>query len=125
MSEIQRSTETVTSAPVENGVTTERVAINTSGPLVKTEMIIYYILSILEALLAIRVVLSLLAANRYNGFAKFIYNTTHPLVAPFLGLFGYKTTYGTSRLEVETLTAMVVYAVIAWAITKLVRIGRA
>jgi len=111
---------------------TRRVATTTTsddGAAVATgpstaERVVYYISGVLLALLAFRFVLSLLGANRANGFADFIYGATYPFVAPFFGLFGYKVEYGVSRVEIETLVAMAVYALIAYGIAKMIRIAR-
>jgi len=86
--------------------------------------IIWYIAGVLLALLALRFVLAVLGANPSNGFANFIYSVTHPFVAPFFSLFGYKMQYGVSRFEIFTLVAMAVYALIAYAIAKLATINR-
>jgi hypothetical protein len=123
MAEIERTTEIV--QPVTQGVATERVVERTVSPAAKLERLVYYLFGLLQALLAIRVILSLLGANRGNGFADFIYTITHPFVAPFFGLFGYQFQYGVSRLEIETLVAMLVYALIGWGIGRLIRLGRA
>jgi hypothetical protein len=67
----------------------------------------------------------LLGANTTNGFAQFIYNTSHPFAAPFFGLFHYNNiNYGVSRFEVYTLVAMAVYAAVAWILAYLGNIGR-
>lgn len=86
--------------------------------------IVYLVFGILEAILAIRIILSLLGANRGNAFAQLIYSITYPFVAPFFGLFGYQFQYGVARLEIETLVAMLVYALIGWVIIRLTQIGR-
>ncbi len=86
--------------------------------------VVWYIAGVLLALLAIRFVLSLLGANQGNPFASFIYAVTYPFVAPFFGLFGYTMRYGVVRLEVETLVAMAVYALVAWGIVKLMDLPR-
>lgn len=85
--------------------------------------IIWFIAGVLLVLLAFRFVLALLGANPNNGFADFIYTTSHPFVAPFFSLFGYKLQYGVSRFEIYTLVAMAVYALIAYGLVKLVTIG--
>jgi YggT family protein len=82
--------------------------------------VLYYIGGVLLSLLAIRFVLSLLGANRGNGFADFIYGITYPFVAPFFGLFGYDVSYGVARFEFETLVAMAIYALLIYAIAKLI-----
>ncbi len=79
---------------------------------------------IIFALLAFRFVLSLFGANQTNAFANFIYDTSHPLVAPFFGLFNYTPQFGVSRFEFETLIAMLFYAVIIGIAVRLVSIGR-
>lgn len=90
----------------------------------KLESIAYWIGGIIEALLGIRIVLSLLGANQANPFAQFVYSVTYPFVAPFYGLFSTTFQYGVSRLELEALTAMVVVALITWAIAGLIHIIR-
>jgi uncharacterized protein YggT (Ycf19 family) len=88
------------------------------------ERIIWYVAGVLLVLLAFRFVLALLGANPNNGFANFIYTTSHPFVAPFFNLFGYNLQYGVSRFETYTLVAMAVYAVIAYGLARLVTLGR-
>ena len=88
------------------------------------ERIVWFVAGILLVLLGFRFVLSLLGANTTNGFANFIYSTSHPFVSPFFSLFSYKTNYGVSKFEIYTLVAMLVYAVIAWGIAKLVTLNR-
>lgn len=87
--------------------------------------IIWLVAGVILLLLAFRFILSLLGANTSNSFAQFIYNTSHPFVAPFFGLFNYNNIqYGVSRFEVYTLVAMLVYAAIAWILSAAVNIGR-
>jgi hypothetical protein len=87
--------------------------------------IIWLAAGIILLLLAFRFILSLLGANTSNSFAQFIYNASHPLVAPFFGLFHYNNIqYGVSRFEVYTLVAMLVYAAIAWILSAAVNVGR-
>lgn len=111
-----------------DGITQKNKVVSTSDSTkstIKAEMFVYYILGLLEAILAFRFVLSLLGANRDNAFAQFIYSISAPFVAPFFGLFGYEFEYGVSRFEIETLVAMAVYALVAWGIAQLLRIARA
>ena len=86
--------------------------------------IVWFITGILLTLLAFRFVLVLLGANPQNAFANFIYSASNPFAAPFYGLFGYSLHYGVSRLEISTLVAMAVYALIAYAIVKLLTIRK-
>jgi uncharacterized protein YggT (Ycf19 family) len=70
------------------------------------------------ALIGIRFVLLLLGANPDAGFTSFIYSVTGPLVAPFEGMFGTPDT-GTGVVDPASLVAIVVYALVAWVVTKL------
>jgi uncharacterized protein YggT (Ycf19 family) len=80
---------------------------------------VYLIFGIIEALILIRIVLRALGANPNAGFAQLIYGLTAPLVAPFAGLFGNPQAGG-SVLELHSIVALVVYALIAWLLAKLV-----
>lgn len=80
---------------------------------------IWLLFGLLEALLAIRFVLRLLGANQQADFARFMYGITTPFLTPFFGLFGTPQ-YGAAALEMTTIVAMLVYALIAWFLTKLV-----
>src|SRR5579871_410169 len=75
--------------------------------------VIYLVFGVIEALIAIRIVLHALGANPNAGFAQFIYGLTGPLVAPFAGLFG-NPQVNTSVLELQSIVALVVYALMAW-----------
>jgi uncharacterized protein YggT (Ycf19 family) len=79
----------------------------------------------LLVLLAFRFALVLMGANPANGFANFIYTVSHPFAAPFFGLFGYSLRYGVSRVELSTLVAIAVYALVAFGIARLVTIRQA
>lgn len=87
--------------------------------------LIWFVAGVILVLLAFRFLLSLLGANRNNGFADLIYSASYPFVAPFFGLFSYDNiNYGVSRFEIYTLVAMLVYAAIAWGLTHLANLGR-
>lgn len=87
-------------------------------PLYRGTQIVWYILGILEVLLAFRFILKLLAANPSAGFSSFIYNVSYPFAAPFLAVFHISKIAG-SIFEWTTLLAMLVYWLIAWGIVKL------
>ncbi len=81
--------------------------------------LVYWIFGLIEGLILIRFVLKALGANPSAGFAQFIYGITAPLVAPFYGLFGNPSAQG-SVLELHSIVALIVYALLAWLIAKLV-----
>ena len=87
------------------------------------ERLVYFVGGVIMALIALRILLSILGANRGNGFASFIYNASYPFVAPFFGLFNYRMQYGVSRFEFESLVALIVWALITAAVARLVVIG--
>mgnify|MGYP003426702607 FL=1 len=93
-------------------------------PLYRGTQIVWYVVGILEALLAFRFILKLLAANPTAGFTSFIYGVTYPFAAPFLSVFKLPTVEG-SVLEWTTLLAMLVYFLIALAIIKLFVMSKA
>ena len=87
-------------------------------PLYRGTQVVWYILGLLEVLLAFRFVLKLLAANPSAGFSSFIYNVSHPFAAPFLNVFNVTKVEG-GVFEWTTLLAMFVYWLIAWGIVRL------
>lgn len=85
--------------------------------------VIWYILGVIEVLLAFRFVLRLLGANPNSGFVSLIYGVSSPFIAPFRGIFPTPSFEG-SVLEWATLIAMIVYAVVAYGIVYLLQIGK-
>jgi uncharacterized protein YggT (Ycf19 family) len=115
---ITRRTEVV-EEPVDSDV------VATNEDIDYVSRVIWFVAGVLIVLLGFRFILSLLGANTTNTFAQFIYNTSHPFVAPFFSLFSYNNIqYGVSRFEVYTLVAILVYSAAAWILTGLVNIGR-
>ncbi len=80
--------------------------------------VVLYVLGVVGILLAIRMVLLLLSAN-LTPFTNFIYDITAPLVAPFSGMFPAPVVEG-AYFDTASIVAMIVYAIVAWAITALV-----
>jgi uncharacterized protein YggT (Ycf19 family) len=77
-----------------------------------------YIVGIVQALLALRVLFLLFGAQA-TGFAALLYGITDPLVAPFRGIFaapGVETGF----FDTAAIVAMVVYALVGWAIAALI-----
>lgn len=81
----------------------------------------YFILGVLEVILALRLLFRLLGANEDNGFITFLYSLSHVFVGPFNGIFNDQA-LGRSVFELSTLIAMLVYALIAWGIVSLGRL---
>lgn len=85
----------------------------------KATQIIWLLLGILETLLGLRFILKLIAANPASPIAAFIYNVTNLFLLPFAGLTATPAFAG-MQLELATLIAMIVYALIGWGIERIV-----
>lgn len=96
---------------------------SSTKPLYRGTQVVWYIIGLLEALLAFRFVLKLLGANSTAGFTSFIYGVTYPFAAPFLNVFKITKVEG-SVFEWTTLLAMLVYWLVAMAIAKLFVMGK-
>jgi len=89
------------------------------------EYLIYFFFGVLEILLAFRLVLKLAGASLSSAFVSLIYSITGIFILPFEGIFRRGFAQGvetTSVFEPSTLVAIIVYAVLAWGIVKLIRI---
>jgi hypothetical protein len=85
--------------------------------------VINYILGLLEILLAFRLIFKILGANAGSGFVSFIYSITQIFLTPFTAIFRPAVAQGIETkavLEPSTIIAMIVYALIAWGIVKLI-----
>ncbi len=96
---------------------------DSTRPLYRATQVIWYVLGIIEALLAIRFILRLVGANAGAGFTDFIYTASHPLVAPFENVVRNIRVSG-SVFDWNTLIAMAVYWLLAWAVVRLFFINR-
>lgn len=85
--------------------------------------IVWYVFGLIEALLLLRFVLKLLAANAGAQFTQIVYSLSSVFVVPFQYVFGTPAVGG-SALELSTALAMIVYWMIAWGIIKLIVMQR-
>jgi len=83
--------------------------------------IVYLVFGAAEAFIAVRVILKLLAANPDAGFTSLTYSITEPFVAFFQGVFPDAQSRG-NMLELSSLLAIVVYALLAFGIATVIRI---
>jgi hypothetical protein len=89
------------------------------------QYLVYFFFGALEILLAFRLVFKLAGANSLNAFVGLIYGVTGIFILPFQGIFHSGLAQGvetTSVFEPSTLIAIIVYAVIAWGIVKLLSV---
>lgn len=85
----------------------------------KATQLIWLLLGILEALIALRIGLKLIGANPESPIVTLIYGFTSLFLFPFTGLIGSPTA-GSMELELSSMFAMLVYALIAWAVERTV-----
>jgi hypothetical protein len=118
----QQVTEVRESNTVQDGTNVRRQSVATSqsvGNGVVARRVIYYIAGFIIALLALRLVLLLLAANQGAPFVDFVYALSGVFAWPFYGIFSYQPTYGQSTFEISTVVAIIVYALIAMGLARL------
>jgi hypothetical protein len=128
MSEIQRNTQTAVDRREETVITqqpgyttTEEsvrdVAAERRMQASQITRVIWGSLVLLEVMLGLRFLLKLVGANAASGFGTLVYGTTELFVMPFTGLLSYWSA-GESILEVTTLVAMGIYALLVWGIVR-------
>ena len=105
-------------------VTGETEVSNTKHESHTAQRIIGSLFGIIEIILAFRLVFKLLGANSTNGFVQGLYNVTQPFVGIFESIFArgsISTTETVGIFEPETLIAMVVIALIALIVLKIIK----
>jgi len=85
----------------------------------KATYLIWLFLGLLEALIGLRILLKLMAANPANPFAMLVYNFSYIFVFPFMGLTVTPEASG-MVLEISSFIAMLFYAVAGFAFERLV-----
>lgn len=88
----------------------------------RTYQFIWYILGVIEILLAFRMTLKALGANPSSAFTNLIYALSDPLALPFSGILGISATSGGNFFEWSTVIAAVVYALIAYGLVQLMQL---
>ncbi|MDP2744087.1 MAG: hypothetical protein Q8P00_03360 [Dehalococcoidia bacterium] len=85
----------------------------------KVGQVVWLFVGVIEVLIGLRVFLKLIGANPANDFGGFVYNFAGVFLAPFFGLTGSPSS-GAMVLEVPSLIAMLVYALVGWAIVRMI-----
>jgi ABC-type transport system involved in multi-copper enzyme maturation permease subunit len=85
----------------------------------KAGQLIWLVFGVLEVLIALRIGLMLVGANPGSPIVALIYGITGLFLIPFAGLIG-SPTFGGSVLEISSMFAMLIYALIAWVIDRVV-----
>jgi len=85
----------------------------------KATQLIWLFFGILEALIALRILLKLIGANPESPIVALIYGFTYLFLFPFEGMIGTPA-IGGMVLELFSLFAMLIYGLIAWALERIV-----
>jgi hypothetical protein len=85
--------------------------------LTKSTQLIWLLFGILEGLIALRIILKLIGANPASPFANLVYSVTDLFLWPFFGLTATPS-LGNMTFEIFAVIAMIVYALLAWVIVK-------
>jgi len=102
-------------------VAPESEVVSSFNPGWRAVQLVYLVFGVIDGLLVIRLILKLLGANPQAAFANWVFNVTAFFMAPFHNLL---PTIGNeqSQLEMSVVIAILVYALIAWAIGRFVAI---
>jgi hypothetical protein len=85
----------------------------------KATQLVWLLFGVLEALIALRIGLMLIGANPASPVVALIYGITAVFLLPFVGLIG-SPTVGGMVLEISSMFAMLIYALIAWVVERTV-----
>lgn len=121
--EVVKTTKTVTPSATETSEPPHKV-FQKKKSMFRAYQIIWYILAVIELLLAFRMVLKATGANPDSGFAILIYALSGPFAAPFNGLFPISATRPGVIFEWSTIIAAAVYALIAYGIVQLIHMTK-
>jgi YggT family protein len=95
-------------------------AANQNSTTARIVNISYFMFGVLELLLLLRVLLHLIGANPANGFAAIVNGLSFPFVVLFSNLVQNPALSTTATLEITTIIAMVVYAILAWLVGRMI-----
>lgn len=92
-------------------------------PLYRGTQVVWYVLGLIETVLAFRFALKALAANPDATFSAIVYGLSYPLAMPFISVFGTTRVSG-NVVEWTTVLAMFVYWALAFGIIRLFLMGK-
>jgi hypothetical protein len=98
---------------VRNTAADQRVVLS------RVTQFLWLLFGFLEALIGIRIVLKLIGANSGAFFTQMIYSLTDLFLWPFAGITPTPGV-GAFQFEISSIIAMIVYALIAWGLTRLI-----
>jgi hypothetical protein len=86
---------------------------------IKATEVVWLLFGILEALIGLRILFKLIGANPNSPIAALIYRFTDLFLFPFAGLTATPSAGG-MVLELSSFIAMLIYALLAWAIERMI-----
>lgn len=114
--QVVRKTTTVVPPPVQTEHPQE--AFEKKKVIFRSYQVIWYILGVIEVLLAFRIFLRMAGAYP-SGFTNLIYTLSAPFALPFRGIL--KTTDEGGVIEWSTFVAMIVYVLLAYGLVQLMQ----
>jgi len=84
--------------------------------------IVSLVFGFIELVLGLRILLKLFGASTNAEFVRWVYDTTEPLLEPFVGIFPSPSLSSSFVIEIPTLFALAVYVLIAYAIEQFVTV---
>jgi hypothetical protein len=118
---IDRVADNLRENAVAEVVDTEREVHRSRGA-ARVSQVIDYVFFLIYALLAVRFLLSLIAARSNSGFVQFIVTITSPFYAPFKGIVDSPKTGDGHTLLLPVLVALGAYMLLHLAINRLLRL---
>ncbi len=82
--------------------------------------IVNFVIGLAEILIGLRIILKLFGANVNAEFVSWIYDTTQPLLQPFIGMFPAPAIEGAYVIEFSALFALLIYALIGVFLIELI-----
>lgn len=107
--------DTIVSAPTKVAATNSQTI----------EYVVYFFFGALDIILAFRLLLKIMGASATSAFVRLVYGLSGLFILPFEGIFRRLFTQGietTSVLEPSVIVAIIVYAILAWGVVRLIRI---
>ena len=121
----ERVVEQAYAAPVRDEVVSDRFvedeAVGRLSTLDLVSRVIWFLTGLLLVGLVFRFIMKATGANAGSSFVRFVYNATAAFVAPFRGIFADSVS-GNNVLEISTIVAIVVWALVAFFVTWLLGI---
>lgn len=114
--QVTKTTRTVSPAPVEDETPKEKY--ETKRAIFRVYQGVWYLLGIIETLIALRIFLKASGANPNSGFVNAIYGMSEPFVYPFLTMFR-TVIEGDFTFELSSFVAGIVYLLIATGVVEL------